>query len=494
MKNIFKIAILSLGIVNIVSSCSNDFVDREFEQSVIQSDLKSLQEVQSFVRGAYASMRASTYYGRDFTAYGEVRSDEMFSNGRSGYFQTVRTYTMTSSDAYARDTYNQIYTMIAKTNIVIGTDVSKLNGTAQDLQKAEYYQGQAYALRAQGFFDLLRLYGQKYTGGTLGVVTPLKYEPKALKARSTITETEAQIEADFNKALSTMTSRSSFDTPSNKTELSIDALKVLMSRYYLYKGDYAKVRTLISEVYSKYNVVARDLYQPSFDYTLRGAAPNSIFELEVGTDSSLSTSSYNQVLSVNGYYNLVALASSYNLYATNDIRKSLISYLSAANGAKYYFLSAGSKGKYLNRTGADNIKMVRYEEALLNGAEAELQPGGDPAKALKYYKDIQANRLDIIYKLQANGSPELDANGNPIVLKTVQQQLDDITSVDLSMIKVERRKELLGEGFRQWDLLRWGNTSFKPADVSANLLAFPIPRQETDIAGTPVVANPGYDN
>ena len=489
MKNIFKIAILSLGIVNIVSSCSNDFVDREFEQSVIQSDLKSLQEVQSFVRGAYASMRASTYYGRDFTAYGEVRSDEMFSNGGSGYFQTVRTYTMTSSDAYARDTYNQIYTMIAKTNIVIGTDVSKLNGTAQDLQKAEYYQGQAYALRAQGFFDLLRLYGQKYTGGTLGVVTPLKYDPKALKARSTITETEAQIEADFNKALSTMTSRSSFDTPSNKTELSINALKVLMSRYYLYKGDYAKVRTLISEVYSKYNVVARDLYQPSFDYTLRGAAPNSIFELEVGTDSSLSTSSYNQILSVNGYKNLVVYASTLSLYATNDIRRNLIS-----SSSNVLYLSAGTRGKYLNRTGADNIKMIRYEEALLNGAEAELQPGGDPAKALKYYKDIQANRLGIIYKLQANGSPELDANGNPIVLKTVQQQLDDITSVDLNMIKVERRKELLGEGFRQWDLLRWGNTSFKPADVSANLLAFPIPRQETDIAGTPVVANPGSDN
>lgn len=476
MKNIFKIAILSLGIVNIVSSCSNDFVDREFEQSVIQSDLKSLQEVQSFVRGAYASMRASTYYGRDFTAYGEVRSDEMFSNGGSGYFQTVRTYTMTSSDAYARDTYNQIYTMIAKTNIVIGTDVSKLNGTAQDLQKAEYYQGQAYALRAQGFFDLLRLYGQKYTGGTLGVVTPLKYDPKALKARSTITETEAQIEADFNKALSTMTSRSSFDTPSNKTELSINALKVLMSRYYLYKGDYAKVRTLISEVYSKYNVVARDPYQPSFDYTLRGAAPNSIFELEVGTDSSLSTSSYNQILSVNGYKNLVVYASTLSLYATNDIRRNLIS-----SSSNVLYLSAGTRGKYLNRTGADNIKMIRYEEALLNGAEAELQPGGDPAKALKYYKDILINRLGTI----------TNSDGSVV---SVQQQLNDITSVDLNMIKVERRKELLGEGFRQWDLLRWGNTSFKPAAVSANLLAFPIPRQETDIAGTPVVANPGYDN
>lgn len=460
-----------------LSSCSNDFVDREFEQSVIQTDLSTVQEVQSFVRGAYVSMRASTYYGRDFTAYGEVRSDEMASTGASGYFNTVRQYTILSTDAYARDTYNQIYTMVAKTNIVINTDISKLTGTAQDLAKAEYYQGQAYALRAQGFFDLLRLYGQKYTGSAkqLGIVTPLKYDPKANQARKTVAETEAQIEADFNKALTVMTSQSSYDVPSNKTELSINALKVLMSRYYLYKGDYAKVRSLINDVYGKYSVAARDLYQPSFDYTLRGAAPNAIFELEVGTDSSLSTSSYNQVLSVNGYYNLVALASSYNLYATNDIRKSLISYLSAANGTKYYFLSAGSKGKYLNRTGADNIKMVRYEEALLNGAEAELN-GGDATKALTYYKLILANRL------------------SDTSTQTVAQQLADITSVSLSDIKIERRKELLGEGFRQWDLLRWGDTSFKPSTVDMNKLAFPIPRSETDIKGTLVESNPGYDN
>ncbi len=460
-----------------LSSCSNDFVDREFEQSVIQTDLSTVQEVQSFVRGAYVSMRASTYYGRDFTAYGEVRSDEMASTGASGYFNTVRQYTILSTDAYARDTYNQIYTMVAKTNIVINTDISKLTGTAQDLAKAEYYQGQAYALRAQGFFDLLRLYGQKYTGSAkqLGIVTPLKYDPKANQARKTVAETEAQIEADFNKALTVMTSQSSYDVPSNKTELSINALKVLMSRYYLYKGDYAKVRSLINDVYGKYSVAARDLYQPSFDYTLRGAAPNAIFELEVGTDSSLSTSSYNQVLSVNGYYNLVALASSYNLYATNDIRKSLISYLSAANGKKYYFLSAGSKGKYLNRTGADNIKMVRYEEALLNGAKAELN-GGDATKALTYYKLILANRL------------------SDTSTQTVAQQLADITSVSLSDIKIERRKELLGEGFRQWDLLRWGDTSFKPSTVDMNKLAFPIPRSETDIKGTLVESNPGYDN
>lgn len=460
MKKIFKTGILSIGLLTAVTSCSNDFVDREFNQSVQQTDLTTLQEIQSFVRGAYTSMRASAYYGRDFLAFGEVRSDEMYSTGASGYYQTVRTYTMTSSDSYASGTYNQIYTMVGKANIVINTDLTKLTGTAQDIQKAEYYQGQAYALRAQGFFDLLRLYGQKYTGGNLGIVIPTKFDPKALQARATVAETEAQIESDFNKALSVMTSRAAFDTPSNKTELSISALKSLMSRYYLYKGDYAKVRDLVSQVYGKYNVAVKDLYQPSFDYTMRGAAPNAIFELEVGTDSSLGVNSYGQVLSSAGYKNILVYLATYNLYADNDVRKTLIT----LGGKDKNYLSSGTRGKYLERKGADNIKMIRYEEVLLNGAEAELN-GGDPAKALKYYNEIITNR-----------------------------GLAAVTSVDMAMIKTERRKELLGEGFRQWDLLRWGDTSFKPADKSVELLAFPIPRAETDIANTPVLPNPGYDN
>ena len=195
----------------------------------------------------------------------------------------------------------------------------------------------------------------------------------------------------------------------------------------------------------------------------------------MGTDSSLSTSSYNQILSLNGYKNIVVYPATLALYATNDIRRNLIT---SSGGVLY--LSAGTRGKYLNRTGADNIKMIRYEEVLLNGAEAELN-GGNAATALKYYKEILSNRL----------GPITAADGT---VTSVADQLAAITTVTLDMIKVERRKELLGEGFRQWDLLRWGNTSFKPATVDINKLAFPIPRQETDIAGTPVVANPGYDN
>lgn len=462
--NIFKIALYAVGITTATISCSNDFVEREFEQNVIQADLTNVNEVKSFVRGCYASMRSSTYYGRDFTAFGEVRSDEMFSNTASGYFLNVQNYTMLSNDAYASGTYNQIYTMIAKANIVINTKIGGLSGTPVDIQTAEYYQGQAYALRAQGFFDLLRLFGQKYSGSaeSLGVVTPLKYDPKAKQARSTIAQTETQIESDFATALSMMTARAAYDTPSNKTELSINGLKALMSRYYLYKGDYAKVRSLVNDIIASklYSVVAKDLYQPSFDFTLRGAAPNSIFELEVGTDSSLSTSSYNQVLSINGYANLVVKPAVVTLYTAGDVRSSLIT-----KSGSTYFLSAGAKGKYLNRTGADNVKIVRYEEVLLNGIEAELMPGGDATKALLYYNLIVQNR-----------------------------GLLAATTVDLATLKTERIKELLGEGFRQWDLLRWGDKSFIPATANPLHIAFPIPRAETDLEGTLVKSNPGYDN
>ena len=64
---------------------------------------------------------------------------------------------------------------------------------------------------------MLRLYGQKYTEGTLGVVLPLKFDPKAKQARATVAQTETQIESDFNTALTIMTANAAIDAPSNKT-------------------------------------------------------------------------------------------------------------------------------------------------------------------------------------------------------------------------------------------------------------------------------------
>ncbi|TDX86023.1 RagB/SusD family nutrient uptake outer membrane protein [Epilithonimonas xixisoli] len=491
MNKIIKTGILAAVIGTGLVSCSDDFVDREFYQEVQQGPLKSTQEMQSFVRGAYVSMRNTQYYGADFLAYAEIRSDEMYSTLQGGYYTNVYNYTQVSNDPYARDTYNRIYEVVGKANIVINSDINALQGTAADKSTATFAQGQAYGLRAIAFFDAFRIYGQKYIpNGTLGIVLPLKYDPKALMPRATIAETEAQIDADFTKALQLMSTGTAYSN--TKADLSVNALKGMMSRYYLYKGDYAKVRSLTNDLIGKYSVIDAGLHQVSFRFLMNGAAPNSIFELAVGINASLSTGSYRQRLNPLGYGNIVVSTSAYNSYASNDIRRNLIS-----TSGTIRYLSSNSNdgtGKYTNAVGADNIKMLRYEEILLNGIEAELN-GGDPAKALSYYRLIIAQRLSPIPRLDSNGNPVIDNDGNP-VMDTGQDQANKITSVTLPMLKAERMKELLGEGLRQWDLRRWGDPIARPsvAPTDPNLNAFPIPRSETDIAGTPVLPNPGYDN
>ncbi|WP_294324579.1 RagB/SusD family nutrient uptake outer membrane protein [uncultured Chryseobacterium sp.] len=466
MNRIIKIALLSLGIATSTIACSDDFVDREFYQDVEQAPLKTINEVQAFVRGIYTSMRATAYYGADFLAYGEVRSDEMYSTLSGGYYQNVYNYTMLSNDSYAVNTYNQIYTAVAKANIVINTDMSTLEGGTTNQNAGRYAQGQAYGLRAIAFFDAFRLYGQKYIpNGTLGIVLPLKYDPKAVMPRATIAETEAQIESDFNQAIASMTA--SGITGNSKTELNINSLKGMMSRYYLYKGDYAKVRSLTNDLIGKYSVATADLLQATFSFALNGSASNSIFELAVGTNSSLSTGSYRQRLSPNGYANIAVTPATYNSYASNDIRRSLFTTSGGVRYLSYYNTSTNTAvGKYTNVVGADNIKMLRYEEILLNGVEAELN-GGSQTKALTYYNQVITNR-----------------------------GLTAVTSVDMIALKLERKKELLGEGLRQWDLRRWGDTVPRPSGVSTDerLNAFPIPRGETDLANSPIKSNPGYDN
>lgn len=449
-----KQIILATGIVSATVSCSSDFVETEFEQSVVAGPLTTSNEVESFVRGMYTSMRSSTYYGRDFLVFAEVRSDEMFTNGYAGYFNSVANYTMTSADAYARDTYSQIYTAVAKANIIINTDINGITGTETDKKKVLFAQGQAHALRALFYFDLMRLYGQKYTGGDLGIVTPSEFDPKGSIARGTILENEAQIEADFSKGLALMTANS---ISTSKIELSINAVKSLMSRYFLYKGDYAKVRELVAEIAKEgYSVVNADSYVNSWKFPQQN---NSIFELAVGVSGSNGTSSVGYIYNGDGYGNTVINPDFVAAYADNDVRKDIIDYIAAYD--EYYV-----SGKYPDLEGTDNIKIVRFEEVLLNGVEAELN-GGSVAKATEYYNQIITNR-----------------------------GLTAVDTVTLEMLKAERSKELLGEGFRMWDMLRWGMTIERPdgAKSDKNLIAFPIPRSETDIANTKVVSNPGYDN
>ncbi|AZA47460.1 RagB/SusD family nutrient uptake outer membrane protein [Chryseobacterium carnipullorum] len=470
-KYILKYGMLAVLSTATLTSCSNDFIETEFFQQVQQGPLNTIEEMDAFVKGQYLSMRNAAYYGCDFLMIGEARSNNMYSdfaNG-AGYYQTVASYSMTANDQYATNPYMEMYKVIAKANIVINNVPSgpltwKASQDPTAIQtRANFLKGQSYASRALALFDLLRMFGQEYAGGTTGVVVPTVYDPEAKQARSTVAETRAQIEADFDKALSLMGAASSAAT-TNRTEMNVYTVKALMSRYYLYKGDFARVRTLVAEIVAgnKYSVIPAADFSASFSKP--NSAVNSIFEIAVGSTNDLGTTSISNKLNLapNGYGNMKVLPALRLSYIADDVRGSVISSANVLNG------------KYVN--GFDNIHILRYEEVLLNGAEAELN-GGSAATALTYYNLIQSKRG------KATGA------------------LAPAAAVTLDMVATERQKELVGEGFGYWDLLRRNQPVIQRSssgaagtirNVGNQLLTFPIPRTEINVPGTPVTPNPGF--
>src|SRR5690606_26742195 len=131
---------------------------------------------------------------------------------------------------------------------------------------------------------------------------------------------------------------------------------------------------------------------------------------------------------------------------------------------------------------AVNMKIIRLSEVYLNAAEAALKkPNADPAKAAEYLNAIRKR------------SPSLA----PVSPSQVNEEL----------ILKEKSKELYGEGFRYWDMIRTNQTiTFNDEHVGVNLqhreksidrtffkAILPIPRTELD--ANPVIVpeqNPGY--
>ena len=476
MKKIIYTSLFLTGGL-LLTSCRKDFTETQFFQSKQAEPLKTVEEASSFVNGTYAQMRAMSYLGAYYLAYGEVRSDEIYNDTSVGRFRAESLYTMDANNGNARDTWTTIYGVIANINNVINApdnlSSQKAGGGAANPSEVKAIKAQAYAIRGMAFFDLLRLYGQKYTGGTLGVPLPLQYNALANTTRPTIEQTEAQIEADFNMAIQLFQEAATAQrktlaglvNTTDKTKLSPMAVKAYQSRFYLYKGDWDKVATLSKEIIDsrKYEVVPAADLSASF---VKPNTSNSIFELAVGVSGSLGASGYGYLFNSGGYGTLLPTDYALSLFDNADARRNLF----AGNSRVGYFLN----GKFSDLQSQSNLKLVRYEEVLLNAAEAYLNKGNQ-ATALTYYNQLRAQRG---FTAAA-------------------------TSLTLEELKKERLRELLGEGFRYWDLLRWGDTvpyydrtgATDPANnraVPNKVFAFPIPQAERNSEYSNVPQNDGY--
>lgn len=455
MKNlIFKISLFVITFTFI--QCSTDDLEPTLEQiKDTDTSINKVDDLDGILKGALNRMTQSNYYGRDFIIYDEIRGDHVFANGSSGRFQTEGSLEYIPSNN--RGIWTRAYAVIGSCNIIINTDLAKLEGKESD---GKHIQGQALLLRGLAHFDLLRQYGQQYAGGgTLGVPYITEFKGDNLTpARNTVSETVANIYKDFEAAYNMMSSTFSDDKqfPSKYTA------KALESRLALYMGEWSKAEAAAKIVLDsgKYTIAKSTDYVGSF---ATDGGSNSIFELAFSDVDNVGINGLGYIYRGNNYGDIEVLPHVKTIYDTvADIRYGILGY----EGKKFR-----NMGKYPELNSWDNVPVIRIEEVLLNYTEALLEQGKN-AKALTEINKLTAER------------------GIPAYTGTLTKD----------QVLVERQRELIFEGFRFFDLTRTGKgipivdplQNIKNA-IPANdhRFALPIPLVEID-ANSNLEQNPGY--
>lgn len=472
-----------------VTSCSLD-PDQSSRVDNEESPIRTVEELEAGIIGSYARMTNSMYYGRDIIIFSESRTPYAYSTGVSGRFDNVSGFTLQTSHAYPRDTWNQIYKVIANTNRVLEANLSSDKGLV------DYFKGQGYIIRALAHYDLLRLYGEQYVNNAglnaLGIPYITKFgQTKAEVQRQTVAINRQAIFEDLDKGIELM--KNSLDNAKSKesrVKINLSAAYAFKSRIALFFAHYdSKMYNTVAETAAlaiaeatrmNVSVVPRAGYLDT--YKSEAVAQNSIFEFaQSGTDHSGVNSLfyiYNAFATGGAYGDVVWNGKLENVFPVKDGALKLVDIRNEVV-TKDYADVLRNTGKFTAMS--SNIKMLRIEEVMFNYMEAALK-GADKADkgiALDYLNQIVGNRVLVVDPAVANDA------GKPKVY----------SELDLESVKSERTRELMFEGLGYEDLMRWEGTVKNPkTEVNTSLstkgevkygdvlCAFPIPISEINVS------------
>lgn len=168
------------------------------------------------LNGIYRAMYVATQWSANwadeefaakaFTLTCDLMAEDMVQNeGGSGWFwfdykyNVKSDYTHKSGRPYSIWIFN--YTIISNVNAIIASEEG-MKGAPSEINSL---MGQAYALRAYAYFNLIRFYQQTYKGHENAPGVPIYTEPTTNtsegKPRGTVAQVYAQIDSDIEKAI-----------------------------------------------------------------------------------------------------------------------------------------------------------------------------------------------------------------------------------------------------------------------------------------------------
>jgi starch-binding outer membrane protein, SusD/RagB family len=471
MKNYF-IIILVFSVTLFLNSCGKKFLTENPYSSVAAADaILSASDMAAAVNGVYAGMRSANLYGRTLPIMGDLMADNIYiSASNSGRYLSQWQYSITVSDPFVDGTWADAYTVILRANNVINAEIDSSSPQVTELK------GEAYAVRALMYFELIRQFAKPYTVDSTsdGVPLVLTYDPNAKPARAKVNAVYAQILSDLYHSISMINEDDKSTAYINKY-----GAEAILARVCQFMNNWQSAETYALDIATNggYTLTTSDQLQTYWaGFTPRTDRVETIFEIEYDRVDYLGTDALDAFYSQDGYGDALCTNGLYQSYTATDARQSLIVAGTRAGDSVWIV------NKYPNTSnpdGTDNTKVIRYAEVLLILAEA-YHFNGDDADALIWLNTVAQQR-----------DPSFAG------------YMDTGDSLETDILN-ERRKELAFEGFRLWDFIRLNlditrenNTQEYPGQIPILIPAadtrrqMPIPEVETD-ANSNISQNPGY--
>jgi len=447
IKNMIVTTVLFLSL----ASCEKSFLELQPPTSLTpEFALATEADLQVALRGAYAGLKNTALYGRSLPVLGDIMADNTYqSTLNTNRYTSFNLYNYLVTDGDVAGLWNASYTVILRANNIINSPIA-------DNANIQQIKGEAYAIRALAYFNLVRYFASPYTvdPSKLGVPVITTYQADLKPERAKIADVYGLINKDLNQAYSLMT------VFTNSSQFSKYSAKALQAKVYLTMGDKTNAKAAALDVITNSGFTA--ISAAAHTGYWAGVAPRTdkvetLLEIsfDAVANNAFDALSYIYLQSGN-YGDMLCSTDLYNLFETADIRKSL--YTTGTRGG----LASVFVNKYTSFTGDhSDTKVIRMSEMYLIAAEASYP--SNTVDALKYVNEVTSRR----------GATAIASSGSAL--------LEDIIT--------ERRKELAFEGERYLDMQRLQRNIVRSKNYPSSALSIefsnyrrimPIPQGELD--------------
>ncbi len=479
-KQLKYIVSFCLGLVMVTSSCKKEYLSPIPQTSITDATaFDTPARIANQVNSLYASFKGGAFYGGRAQIAGDIRGEDFLNettNGVTGYDVWFLNATGTSAN-FVKNMWGSAYGTINQCNLFID-GMNEKGTTVVGTALSNNYIAEARFLRAACYLKLLEHYARPYAdgngskpeGGLPLRLTGIKSSGASALARSTVAETYAQIISDLDFAETNLPL--TYTTAAlNTTRAHRNTAIALKTRVFMAMQDYARVITEANKIvgqnvapFSATTGVAHAL-QANIVNVFRSpyTTSESIFSMPMSSTAGDNPGTQNQL----GYYwskttgngefslNPSGIIGDAGWTAT-DARRG---FNAVVAGKPYLNTKFNAPSPY-----TDFAPVIRYSEVLLNLAEALARTNaGVNAKALALLNAVRQR-----------------SDATTVLAPADQAAL-------IAAILLERRIEFLGEGLRNFDLMRLlqtipakGTVAALPASTQQNYI-WPISADELSL-------------